>query len=709
MSERQGTGMDILRLISEAGMRGIRTEQIGGGCIEVYGVSYDSRRVAKGDIFICKGEDFKYNYLIQAQKRGAAVTVMSRERALRTEIGEFPMVVTENDDDTLKFMAVCSAALNGYPTERLKTVCVTGTKGKSTVCALIKSILTEAGKKCALVGEILPSGSSRLTTPESSDLHAAAKTAVDNGYEYLVCEVSSQAQKLYRTYGIRPYIACFTNFGRDHIGPLEHSGMEDYFLCKASLFENAELSVINIGDRYGKRLYGMLGEKRKKGFSLRGKNAELYCTKLNIGSYGCDFSIKEKGGVTFKAVTDGGLYSVENAVCAAAVCRSLGVSAEAIKAGVLKCRVAGRGELYESIDGKCTVTVDYAHNEMSFRAVLENARSRFPGAAVTVIFGCPGDKAQCRRNGLANVCAELADRVIFCDDDGGNEGYDSIKKEMQTHFAKAVSEDSARLSELRISYIESRETAIIHAIELASESGEKNAIFMLGKGAEDKNRGCGCDRTCETDATLVKRALAYYDASHGIKQMLGGIDDSNGCILVALEDKGKLRALLCSVSLLLRKGVRIIAVCSEEVTKEIEEAAFSEGVMADVRSYTSLKKKDVEEISGEMKIGIMPFITVKREIYTALFRISKMFSAEKAVYITEKTAMINVKDVNNGKISLRALKTVREFGFEGYYEPARAIILGGASEVAVINGRSSYSLTAYLCGGRCDGLLISAV
>ena len=80
-----------------------------------------------------------------------------------------------------------------------------------------------------------------------------------------------------------------------------------------------------------------------------------------------------------------------------------------------------------------------------------------------------------------------------------------------------------------------------------------------------------------------------------------------------------------------------------------------------------------------------------------------------AVYITEKTAMIDVKAANNGKISLRALKTVKELGYEDCYGHAGALIRGGASEVAVMNGRSGYALTAYLCGGRCDGLLISAV
>lgn len=47
-------------------------------------------------------------------------------------------------------------------------------------------------------------------------------------------EVSSQAYKLSRVYGMDFDIGMFLNIGEDHIGPLEHTDFEDYFPANCS-------------------------------------------------------------------------------------------------------------------------------------------------------------------------------------------------------------------------------------------------------------------------------------------------------------------------------------------------------------------------------------------------------------------------------------------------------------------------------------------
>jgi len=56
----------------------------------------------------------------------------------------------------------------GHPSKKLKLIGVTGTKGKTTVTYLIRSILNTAGFKAGLIGTI----TSPMTTPESADLQA---------------------------------------------------------------------------------------------------------------------------------------------------------------------------------------------------------------------------------------------------------------------------------------------------------------------------------------------------------------------------------------------------------------------------------------------------------------------------------------------------------------------------------------------------------
>jgi UDP-N-acetylmuramoylalanine-D-glutamate ligase len=79
---------------------------------------------------------------------------------------------------------------------------------------------------------------SDLTTPESMDAFRMMREAVDNGMEYLVMEVSSQAYKVDRVFGLTFDVAAFLNISPDHISPIEHPTFEDYLHCKRQIVKN---------------------------------------------------------------------------------------------------------------------------------------------------------------------------------------------------------------------------------------------------------------------------------------------------------------------------------------------------------------------------------------------------------------------------------------------------------------------------------------
>ena len=56
--------------------------------------------------------------------------------------------------DTRYAMAFISGAYFGNPAEKLKTIGITGTKGKTTTTYMVKSILENAGYKVWLIGTI---------------------------------------------------------------------------------------------------------------------------------------------------------------------------------------------------------------------------------------------------------------------------------------------------------------------------------------------------------------------------------------------------------------------------------------------------------------------------------------------------------------------------------------------------------------------------
>ena len=105
-------------------------------------------------------------------------------------------------------LALLSAARFGRPQEKMITIGVTGTKGKTTTTHMIKAILESRGKKVGMIGttgivigsEVTPTMN---TTPESYQLFESFERMVQAGCEYMVMEVSSQAFKMHRVDGIR--------------------------------------------------------------------------------------------------------------------------------------------------------------------------------------------------------------------------------------------------------------------------------------------------------------------------------------------------------------------------------------------------------------------------------------------------------------------------------------------------------------------------
>lgn len=114
----------------------------------VSAVVYDSRKVQEGCLFLCiEGANFDgHTAAAEAVKKGAAVLVVSKEVELPKE-ADVTVIKVEN---TRYAMAFISAAWFDHPAEKLTTIGITGTKGKTTTTYLVKSILENAGRRVGL-------------------------------------------------------------------------------------------------------------------------------------------------------------------------------------------------------------------------------------------------------------------------------------------------------------------------------------------------------------------------------------------------------------------------------------------------------------------------------------------------------------------------------------------------------------------------------
>ena len=122
--------------------------------------------------------------------------------------------------DIQKAMALLGAAFTIIPKMNCSSSLIRGRRAKTTSAYFTRGILEQAtGDRTALfstIDRILgPNPDQRfksdLTTPESLDLFHDMRQAINNGMDHLVMEVSSQAYKKSRVYGLKYDIGLFLN------------------------------------------------------------------------------------------------------------------------------------------------------------------------------------------------------------------------------------------------------------------------------------------------------------------------------------------------------------------------------------------------------------------------------------------------------------------------------------------------------------------
>ena len=214
-------------------------EGMQGTCVR--GMQIDSRKVEPNMLFVCKGAAFQPRFLEMAAGKGAAAYLCEEAaaEALAEAAPELPRLVV---DDVRRAMALVAPAIYGQPDQDLMVIGITGTKGKSTVAYMLRSIMAAAGVETSILGSIdtddgLVCHESHNTTPEAPDLWRHLYNTRLSGRKHMIMEVSSQGLKYDRVLGLNLDVACFLNMGRDHISPVEHSSFEDYLESKLRIFE----------------------------------------------------------------------------------------------------------------------------------------------------------------------------------------------------------------------------------------------------------------------------------------------------------------------------------------------------------------------------------------------------------------------------------------------------------------------------------------
>ncbi len=370
-------------------------------------------------------------------------------------------------------LARMAAAWYGNPAEKLVTVGVTGTNGKTTTTSLLKQLLEKTlGAKVGLIGtnrnmigdEEL---SAERTTPDCLTLQSLLARMAEAGCTHAVLEVSSHALMQHRAAGILFDAAVFTNLTQDHLD--YHGTMEAYCDAKARLFRQCRAAVVNGDSRWTERL-------------LRGADCPVLTYGQNLTNdlvgwrprYGNDrvcFTVSDESEHVETCVPIPGRFSLYNALAALGAARQLGVPLADAARSLPACEgVRGRCEVVPA-DAPYTVLIDYAHTPDGLKNILETVCG-FAEGRVLLVFGCGGDRDRTKRARMGRIAAALADLAVVTSDNPRTESPYAILHDVL---------EGMRGTRTPFAVLEDRREAIAYALGHARAG---DVVLLAGKGHE---------------------------------------------------------------------------------------------------------------------------------------------------------------------------------------------------------------------------------
>lgn len=428
----------------------------------------DHRRVQPGDIFVALPGEQSHGseYAEEAWKRGASLIVSD----MGPKNADLPWV-------TIPALPLLLLPLTQryYPVEweRIYTVAVTGTNGKSSIVSMIRQIMAKLGYAAAVTGTVEVEGPGYReepwqTTPHFLELYRLLYRWQKNasGKIFYAYEASSHALAQHRLAGIPADAAIITAITHDHLD--YHKDYAAYLETKLRLVHQPIIHTPGV------LVYdGALNPPPTPRLSYAvGKGKEVEVIELNPERDKVTGRIRI-GSECIEVVMDvmGGFQMVNAAYALASLHLLFGFSLKLLSRS-LSDFVPPPGRMERVILYPFTVVVDYAHTPHGLETVLKELRLLNP-KKLRVVFGCGGDRDPGKRPEMGRIAANLADSVIVTSDNPRSEPPEKIIAEIIAGIPPSLKEKVEQECD--------RRKAIARALSLAEDG---DIILIAGKGHE---------------------------------------------------------------------------------------------------------------------------------------------------------------------------------------------------------------------------------
>lgn len=444
----------------------------GNADVDITGVNIDSRRIAKGHLFVAmRGTQVDGHKFIPKAIELGAVAVLCEDMPEQPTEG-ITYVQVESTEDAVGKVATL---FYGNPSHKLKLVGVTGTNGKTTIATLLYNMFRKLGYKCGLLStvcnyiedEAIPTDH---TTPDPIELNMLLGKMVEAGCEYAFMECSSHAIAQKRIGGLKFTGGLFTNLTRDHLD--YHKTFENYRDAKKAFFDGLgkdAFAITNADDNNGM----VMVQNTKatiKTYSTRSMT-DFRARILECHFEGMYLEIDGREvGVQFI-----GKFNVSNLLAVYGAAVMLGQKPEDVLVVMSTLHsVSGRLEPIHSPEG-FTAIVDYAHTPDALENVLNAIHEVLNGKGqVITVCGAGGNRDKGKRPLMAQEAAKQSDKVIITSDNPRFEEPQDIINDMLAGL------NNQQLK--KVVSIVDRKEAIRTACMMAKKG---DVILIAGKGHED--------------------------------------------------------------------------------------------------------------------------------------------------------------------------------------------------------------------------------
>jgi UDP-N-acetylmuramoyl-L-alanyl-D-glutamate--2,6-diaminopimelate ligase len=485
--------------------------------LEITGISFDSRQVQPGNIFIAlEGVSFDGHAYIPQAVEGGAMAVIGRKPL---DLPGVPYFQVPNPRETLAYV---SAAFYDFPARQMTVIGVTGTDGKTTTVNLLYNMLLAAGLPAgmistvnAVIGDEEIDTGFHVTTPEAPTIQRLLRKMVDSGITHVVLETTSHGLAQHRATACDFDIAVITNITHEHLD--YHGDYGAYLQAKARLLTGLvntpkkngrfyEVAVLNRDDMSYAPLTAILDDPRyaqiKRVTYGTTPDCDLYGHDLATDTNGVSFTLETQGQT--QAVTSSlmGAYNMHN-IMAAAAAASLGLGLDLLLALQGVNRLAGVPGRMEKIDlgQDFLAIVDFAHTPNALKVALETANRMKGQGRVIAVFGSAGLRDREKRRMMAATSLALADITILTAEDPRTESLDDILGEMADEAVKSGGVEGKNFFR-----VPDRGEAIRKAVRLAQPG---DIVIACGKGHE-QSMCFGQTEYPWDDRTAMRAALSEH-------------------------------------------------------------------------------------------------------------------------------------------------------------------------------------------------------